>query len=200
MFQDKDMIKDRNVKGRDMFYYKIDEELSLKLKDYQDTKELYALIESSRDHLKVWMNWIHKVNGEEDIREGTNRNLQQYADQKSMHYLIIYKGEIAGTVGLKGFNWDVKSAEIGYWLGSDFQGKGIMTRAVKALMEYGFNYVGLDKLEVWAAEGNTKSRSIPERLGFVQEGMRRQNEILDGTYHNMIIYGMLKSEWGAASE
>ncbi|GEN51010.1 GNAT family N-acetyltransferase [Alkalibacterium pelagium] len=183
-----------------MFYYKIDDELSLKLKDYQDTEDLYALIEASREHLKVWMNWIHNVNSEEDIREGTKRNLQQFADQKAMNYLIIYKGEIAGTVGLKGFNWDVKSAEIGYWLGPDFQGKGIMTRAVNALMEYGFDYVGLDKLEVWAAEGNTRSRSIPERLGFVQEGMRRQNEILDDTYHNMIIYGMLKSEWEAEPE
>lgn len=183
-----------------MFYYKIDDELSLKLKDYQDTKELYTLIDASRDHLKEWMTWIHKVNSEEDIREATKRNLQQFADQTGMHYLIMFKGEIAGTVGLKGFNWDVKSAEIGYWLGPDFQGKGIMTRAVNALMEYGFDYVGLDKLEVWAAEGNTRSRSIPERLGFVQEGKRRQNEILDATYHNMIIYGMLKSEWVAASE
>ncbi|MCC5894718.1 MAG: GNAT family N-acetyltransferase [Alkalibacterium sp.] len=178
-----------------MFEYKVNEDISLKLEDHTDSKELFDLIDASRSHLSEWLSWVDKIQTEKDIIESIKRNLIDFSKQEGMHFVILYKGEIAGTVGLKYFQWDVKSAEIGYWLAPDYLGKGIMTEAVKGVMAYGFEYVSLDKIEIWAAEDNLKSRSIPERLNFVHEGMRRNNELIKGTYHTMMIYGMLKSEW-----
>lgn len=178
-----------------MFQYKIDEDLSLKLNDYQDSEEFYNLIEASREHLKEWMTWVDAIKDQNDVEINIQRNLLKFANKKGMHFLILYKSKIVGSIGLKEFSWDIKSAEIGYWISPEFQGKGIITKAVKAVLIYGFDTVGLNKIEIWAAEKNTKSRNVPERLGFVQEGIRRNNEIIDGKYHNMVIYGLLKSEW-----
>lgn len=178
-----------------MFEHKIDQDLSIKLKDHQDSEELFKVIEQSRAHLKEWMTWTDSIRTVEDVAKATQRNLIDFSQQKAMHYLILFKGKIVGTIGLKQFDWTVKSAEIGYWISPDHQGKGIITRAAKTMIAYGFDQIKLNKIEIWAAEKNTKSRNVPERLGFVLEGMRRSNEYLDGEYHNMMIYGLLKTEW-----
>ncbi|MFO8068692.1 MAG: GNAT family protein [Alkalibacterium sp.] len=178
-----------------MFTYKVDEEISLKLKEIQDSTEIFALIDQSRMHLKQWMTWVDQVQSVEDIGEVTYKHLLEFTEQKAVHFVIMYEDEIAGSVSIKDIDWSLRSAEIGYWLGSEYTGKGIMVRTVSSLLDYAFNKLNLHKIEIWAAEGNEKSRSIPERLGFVQEGMRRDNELIDGKYVNMIIYGLLKDEW-----
>lgn len=88
-----------------------------------------------------------------------------------------------------------RSAQIGYWLGKDYQGRGIMTRAVIALVEYGFNRMGLNRVEIHAAVQNEKSRSMPEKLGFLNEGCIRQAEWLYDHYVDHMVYGMLAEEW-----
>lgn len=178
-----------------MFRYKIDETISLKLKDFQDTEELYTLIDSSREHLKKWMPWADSVKDENDVATRIQKNLEDFAQRKGMHYLILYNDKIVGSISLKQFNWTVKSAEIGYWIAPDYQGKGIVTKAVKAILVYGFDYLKLNKLEIWAAADNKRSRKLPERLDFIEEGRRRQNEFIDETYFDMIIYGLLQTEW-----
>lgn len=62
-------------------------------------------------------------------------------------------------------NWSNKTAYIGYWLGEEFQGNGIMTKVAKTLTDYAFNELNLNKVEIRAAVENEKSRAIPERLG-----------------------------------
>ena len=178
-----------------MLDYKINEDISLKLKDYQDSHELFKLIKSSREHLKEWMVWVDSVQTEEDVVKSIHKNLIEFADQKGVHFLILYKGAIAGTIGLKYIDWSIKSAEIGYWLGKDYLGKGIMIEACRVVMDYGFQQLKLNKIEIWAAEDNQKSRQIPVKLGFTYEGMRRADEILNGKYVDMCIYGMLAKEW-----
>ncbi|WP_423189050.1 GNAT family N-acetyltransferase [Alkalibacterium sp. f15] len=178
-----------------MLTHKVDEEISLKLKENQDSPEIFALIDQSRKHLKQWMTWVDQVQSVEDIDEVTYKHLLEFTEQKAVHFVIQYNGEVAGSVNINDIDWSIKSAEIGYWLGSEYTGKGIMFRTVKSLLDYAFEKLGLHKIEIWAAEGNSKSRSIPERLGFVQEGMRRDNELIDGKYVNMIIYGILEDEW-----
>lgn len=70
-----------------------------------------------------------------------------------------------------------------------------MTRAVKALTHYAFHELNLNRVDIRAAVENKKSRSIPERLGFVNEGRLRQAEWLYDRYVDCIIYGMLAEDW-----
>lgn len=178
-----------------MFEYRLDNELSLKLKDHEDSAELFELIEASRTHIAEWMSWVHQIKNQQDVLKNIERDLLDYSRQKGMHCLILYRGRIVGSASLKYFDWGVKSAEVGYWIAPDYQGKGIISRAAQALTDYGFDHYKLDKIEIWAAEENHRSRSVPERLGFVLEGMRRANERINGRSHNMMIYGLLRSEW-----
>ncbi|GAQ17574.1 ribosomal-protein-serine acetyltransferase [Oceanobacillus picturae] len=90
---------------------------------------------------------------------------------------------------------ECKKTEIGYWLGDRFTGKGLATKAVKQFLDHSFNKLDLRKFEINVASNNFKSRAIPERLDFTQEGIIRNYEYLNGEYHDRVIYGLLKEEW-----
>ena len=70
-----------------------------------------------------------------------------------------------------------------------------MTRACRALVDYAFSELGLNRIEIQCAVQNVKSRAIPERLDFTQEGVIRQAEWLYDHYNDHVIYGMLAEEW-----
>jgi ribosomal-protein-serine acetyltransferase len=63
------------------------------------------------------------------------------------------------------------------------------------LISYGFTHYALHKIKIRCAAGNTRSRAVAERLGFTQEGVLRQSQLLNGQYIDIVLYGMLKSEW-----
>ena len=86
-------------------------------------------------------------------------------------------------------------AEIGYWLSKDYNGRGIMTRAVKALESFGFETFNLNRIGITADSENLKSCAVAERAGYVKEGVLRQANILRGLPRDIAVYSKLKSEW-----
>jgi ribosomal-protein-serine acetyltransferase len=69
-----------------------------------------------------------------------------------------------------------------------------MTESVKDLIEVGFKYYSLNRIEIRCAVENRKSRAIPERLGFQQEGIIRRAEKVYGMHFDHVVYGFLKQE------
>lgn len=178
-----------------MFVHTINADLSLKLKEIRDAEELFNLTDSSRDYLREWLPWLDMTTKVEDTIKYIKQSVKDYAENKSMNTIILFKGEIVGVAGYNKIDWTNKIAFIGYWLGKDFQGNGIMTKAAEALTNYALQELKLNRVEIHAAVENKKSRLIPERLGFVNEGQIRQAEWLYDHYVDHIIYGMLAEDW-----
>ncbi|MDQ6660765.1 MAG: GNAT family N-acetyltransferase, partial [Chloroflexota bacterium] len=107
---------------------------------------------------------------------------------------IWYKDQLVGSLGCS-IDREDRKVEIGYWLDASSQGKGIMTRACRGLINYVFDELRMNKVEIHAAPENKRSRAIPERLGFTQEGIDRQAGWLYDHYIDLVLYGMLASEW-----
>jgi ribosomal-protein-serine acetyltransferase len=178
-----------------MFVHKIDEDLSLKLIELRDGKRVFNLTNNSRAYLREWLPWLDYTTKLEDTNEFIKICLKGFAENKSMNTVIMFKGKIVGIAGYNMINWTNKTAYVGYWLGEEFQGNGIMTRVAKSLTHYAFCELNLNKVEIRAAVENKKSRSIPERLGFVKEGSIRQAEWLYDHFVDHVVYGMLAEEW-----
>ncbi|MCZ2260744.1 GNAT family N-acetyltransferase [Sporosarcina sp. G11-34] len=183
-----------------MFTHKIDEDLALKLIELRDAESVFELTNNSRDYLREWLPWLDITTKLEDTKGFINICLKGYFENKSMNTVILFKGEIVGIAGFNEINWSNKTAYIGYWLGEEFQGNGIMTKVASTLTDYAFNELNLNKVEIRVAEENEKSRVIPERLSFVKEGSIRQAEWLYDHYVNHIVYGMLVEEWNGKNE
>lgn len=178
-----------------MFSYKIDEELSLKLVEVRDSERIFELTDASRDYLKEWLPWLDYTKTVEDSRDFIRMSRKNYADNKTLNTAIVYQDEIVGMAGFNELGWVNKTAKIGYWLGQEYQGHGIMTRVAEALTDISFGHFGMNRTEIRVATGNVKSRGIPERLGFTEEGTLRQVEWLYDHYVDHVVYGMLASEW-----
>jgi len=69
-----------------------------------------------------------------------------------------------------------------------------MTLAVMEMLSIGFNDFSLNRIEIQCAIENTKSRAIPERLGFIQEGILRSSEKVNGQYFDHAVYGLLRND------
>ncbi len=87
------------------------------------------------------------------------------------------------------------AAELGYWIDADTQGRGVVTRATRALTTAAFGRLGLNRVEIRAGTENLRSRAVPQRLGFVLEGVRRSSEKVGDRFLDHAVYSMLAADW-----
>ncbi len=178
-----------------MFKCHVDKDIYLKLLSKSEVEELFVLIDKNRDYLQLWLPWVVNINKPDDLNSFIKNAREKYASYNGFESGIWFKEQLVGIVGLKDIDWADQKAEIGYWLASDWQGKGIITRSCRALLETAFIKLKLNKVEIHCAEGNLKSKAVAERLGFKKEGLLRQAEKINGEFVNHQIYGMLCSEF-----
>ncbi|WP_019636537.1 GNAT family N-acetyltransferase [Paenibacillus fonticola] len=178
-----------------MFTHIISNDLQLKLLEMRHAEEMFKLSDHNRVHLREWLPWVDDTKSVEQTKEFIQLSLNLFADNNGFSSGIFYKEKIVGCIGLHSIDWRNKQTSIGYWLSADQQGKGIMTSSCKAVINYVFHELSLNRVEIRAAVQNSKSRAIPERLNFCNEGIIRQAEWLYDHYVDYVVYGMLKEDW-----
>lgn len=178
-----------------MFARQIDHELKFVLLQPRQAEEVFAVVEKNRQFLRTWLPWLDGNTRADDSKEFIKKTLQQASDESGLQCGIFYQYRFVGMVGYHKIKRGIDMGEIGYWLAEDANGRGIMTRCVKAMIRIGIEELGLKKIEIHCAEGNRQSRAIPERLGFTQEGVIRRAGNLYGECVNHVVYGLLAEEW-----
>lgn len=178
-----------------MYRFEIEPGLSLKPLELKDAEPLYELIDQSRLYLRTYLSFIDQTQSPMDTNRFVNNTVRDNALQQAFVAVIMVDEQIAGLVGMNQINWLNKTAEIGYWLGEPFINQGVMTKAVQAIIDYGFNQLGLNRMELRATTNNKASRRVAEKLNFVQEGIIREDERLHDHFVDHVLYGILKREW-----
>lgn len=146
--------------------------------------------------------------------------LEALAQARSLHLAIALKKEFSGdyaeghaggqsepgaagddlfigSIGLEISFWS-NSAEIGYWLGLPYWNKGYMTEAARAMLTYGFETLGLNRIEARHMTNNPASGRVMQKIGMTYEGTARQATQRFGEYHDLALYSILRSEYEAA--
>jgi ribosomal-protein-serine acetyltransferase len=172
-----------------------DEEVVLDLLDEPQAEELFALVDRNRAYLRQWLPWPDETTEVEHIRAFIRRVRKQHDDRNGFACGIRFRGTLVGVVGLHGIDWMNRKTSIGYWVAQDHEGRGLVTRACRALLAHLFGELGLHRVEIACAPGNTRSAAIPERLGFVREAVLRESGRLSDRYVDLVVYGLLASEW-----
>lgn len=178
-----------------MFHFKLDEDSELRLLEPRDAEELFSLTDISREYLREWLPWVDFTKEVNDSKKYIESGLKQFGENNGFQAGIWYQGELAGVVGLHGIDWTNNSTSIGYWLGEEYQGNGLMTNACKAVINYCFNKLDLQRIEIRTATENHRSQAIPIRLGFQKEGRTRRSELLHDRYVDHYIFGLIKEDY-----
>lgn len=171
------------------------ERARLRLLEERDAAELCRLIESDREHLAPWMPWATAGQTEAEALQFIRLTRRQLADNNGIQTAIEIDGALAGMIGVHGISWENGSTTIGYWLAERYEGQGLMTAAVRAYVEHAFTGWGLHRVALEAAVDNRRSRALAQRLGFRQEGVRRQAERVGERHHDLVLYAVLADEW-----
>jgi ribosomal-protein-serine acetyltransferase len=182
------------------FVLEVDDELSLRLVEPHHAEELYSVVDANRDHLARWLPWSRHTQSPDDTRKFAEQSLHGYTERKLLSLSVLERGWIVGGTGWTDWKQgsergaEFASADIGYWLARDAQGKGIMTRCVRALIDYAFHERNLFRLTIRCEPSNARSCAVPKRLGFTLEGTLRHVCRWDGRWVDHDLYAMLADE------
>jgi ribosomal-protein-serine acetyltransferase len=180
-----------------MFSLKVDDNLQLDLLREHHVVIFYTLLDRNREHLATWVPWVTRIKSSSEAAELIKGWERQYARNDGLVAGIWFKGELAGIINLNYIQWQNRCTNIGYWLGENFQGQGIITKSCRALINYAFHEKDLHRIEIDPPVSNLKSCAVAERLGFYKEGIQRQKWLVQGEYVDGILYSLLAGDWQA---
>lgn len=127
------------------------------------------------------------------------RALAMYRDGSGLVFGMELRetGELIGNANLHRFFDMNRRCEVGYIVAREHQGRGYATEALKAVIEYGFRELDLNRFEADINPNNIASARLLERLGFRKEGLMPQRWIIRGKKEDSAFYGLLKDYWDA---
>lgn len=175
--------------------FKIRHDLELKTLNLGDANDLYELTGANLQRLKVWLPWADEGLSLSSTQNFILGGLEQAAQNQGFQAGIWFQERLAGVIGYHRIDWVNRSVALGYWIGAQYEGKGLVTEASRILVDYAFRELGLNRVEIRCATDNHRSRAIPERLGFRREGILRQVQHVSGRCLDHAVYGLLAREW-----
>ena len=178
-----------------MIYWSLDSETHIYPFKREHGVTLFKLIQANQEHMNRWMQWSAGIRDQSDVDAIIEIYQQKLRMGDGFNCGIWYRGNLAGAIVCRYIDTRNSNAEIGYWLGERFMGNGLATRAAGVAASYLFENVGLHRVEMQCGIENTRSRAIPERLGFTLEGIRRESHFVAGRYMDHAVYSMLSGEW-----
>lgn len=177
-----------------VFSFALNDHCRLRLLEATDAEELHEVVATNRELLARWMPWAAEQTLE-GTREFVLSTRRQLAANEGFQAAIIDQDAIAGVIGFNRLDWENRSASLGYWLAEASQGRGIVTSATAALIDHAFGVWKLNRIEIRAGTENVRSQRVPERLGFVEEGVLREAERVGERYINHVLYSVLARDW-----
>lgn len=177
--------------------------ITLSLFDKNDTEILHQIIRKNKKHLAGWLRAVGEPETLKDVHNYIKNNQKRCRDALSESYRSHPGFELAirnengpvGMIGFQGIHWSNRLAALGYWIIPEYEGKGIVTRSCKAVVNYAFETLRLNRIEIQCAEDNPSSMKIPEGLGFYKEAVLAEVERRDTEYVSHHLYRMLRSDW-----
>jgi len=160
-----------------------------------DVQPLFDAVRESVDEAYPWLPWCRPEYTLEDSRTWVSTRAEAW--EKGEEYaFVIADGQdhFLGGPGLNHIRQQDGFGNLGYWVRTSCTGQGIATRAVRLLARFGFEELGLGRIELVAAVGNTASQRVAEKAGAHREGVLRRRLCLHDEYHDAVMYSLIPKD------
>jgi ribosomal-protein-serine acetyltransferase len=170
--------------------------LTLHPLDATDTRDLWNAVESSRPQLEPWLPWVPFNTDADSSGRYAEASAADWDAARATRFAIRDRSSrrFLGVIGLETFTHLHESVELGYWLRVDSWGKGLMTEAGRAILDWSFGPLNAHRVRVAAATDNHPSLSVIARLGFRFEGLARQAERCNGRWLDHAVFALLVTD------
>lgn len=180
--------------------FELDDGLLLRHLVNGDADALCSAVMVNYDHLRTFLHWVAPTFSQRTALDFIQRSKRSIKEGKVQNWGVFLDGNLAGMIGFVRFDHPSRNCEIGYWISKEHEGRGLITRSCRRLLDYAFHDLKFNRVEIHCAAENVRSRRIPERLGFTLEGVLRRSQWRHDRFHDMAIYGLLAEEWPSSSD
>ncbi|MCF3120027.1 GNAT family N-acetyltransferase [Streptomyces arenae] len=161
-------------------------------------EEFLAHMDRGRDYIGRYVGLPERVADLDAARSWLRVFADKAAADTGRLYGIRLDGRLVGGVLLRVFDAETGTCEAGCWLEPSAAGRGLVTRAVRVLLDWVFEERGMHRVEWLVATGNTPSINVARRLGMRREGVLRQDDPYRGVRQDTEVWSVLAPEWHAA--
>ncbi len=157
-----------------------------------------ALVQFTRqnsEHLRAFLPAVLELDSLDEATHYLHAMEDGAADGEIREWYLFSDAELCGSIRVKDIDACDRKAKVGYFLGSAFAGKGIMTASLRVILHHCFTTLELNRIELHCAATNSASQAVAQRLGFTREGVLREDEWLNGAFVDIHVYGLLRAEF-----
>ena len=167
----------------------------------EDAPLLFEAVSESIAEVSPWLPWCHEDYSIEESRQFVrSRNSAAQGDE---HYsFAVFQRDnprrLLGGVGLNFINRVHQVANLGYWVRTSAAGRGLTSRAARLVAQFGFEQLGLQRIEILTVVPNIASQRVAEKLGAVREGVLRKRLLIRGEPQDAIMFSLVREDLGLA--
>lgn len=147
-------------------------EITLRKFESTDAENFFQAVKESVGHVSPWLAWCDEAYNIEKAQHWVKDSIDAWETGREYRYVIIekHRGEILGSVAINQIVTEHRIGNIGYWVRKSALGSNVCTKAVKQLVNEGFQRWGFQRLEIVIAEDNLASCRVAEKVGAIFEG------------------------------
>jgi [ribosomal protein S5]-alanine N-acetyltransferase len=170
------------------------ERLSLSQVQYKDSDQLYEILS---DPEVAKFDYFYPVTSKAEVTKFIDRYNKEYEKNEEITWGINLKetDQLIGICCLGSFDEGARRAELGYDIAQAKWGRGYATEAIRAVVDFGFNCMNLNRIEATITPGNDASVQVLKKLNFIQEGIFRERDLIKGKLEDGILMSILKREY-----
>lgn len=174
---------------------RVDESTELRLLREEDAEALYAAVDADREHLRAFLPFPDKSQSPADTLEFIRTTMEGWRRGDTVQMGIWHEGRPVGCLGTINPQREHDALELGYWIVEGLEGRGMMQRCCRVLIDHLFKERGIHRITIRTDPLNLRSQRLAERLGFTFEGVQREACKLRDDYRDLRVYSLLSNEW-----
>jgi len=185
-----------------MFSFLLSDDIALVPRTPSLAEAYHDLLAANHERIARWEPWAAAPPVLAETRAFIEASAQNWIAGTELPVVIAVRQDgqwqLVGSVGLRIDRYS-RSGELGYWVDGAHEGRGLVSRAVAAVLDQAFGPLGLDRVSLHTDVANQRSRALARRLGFVEEGTLRQGLAFPAERRDAVAYSLLSAEWSRAS-
>ena len=172
----------------------VDDDLRLEPFAMKHSEAIFEIVDTNRERLSEWLEWAPLTKSLEDVQAfAADAVERQQQPGGSCEWVVFVDGTPCGVVGCTALEWQDKRTSVGAWLGKGVEGRGVAHRALNAIIDQLFAN-SIHRIEAFHAMGNERSDHMLKSLGFTEEGVLRDHEVLHGKPVDDVVFSLLSTD------
>lgn len=172
--------------------------ISIRFYEPSDATRVVEAARESTAEVFPWLAWCHPAYSLEESTAWIAAQIEARKNGSAFEFAIWEGQRYLGGCGLNQINAEHRMANLGYWVRTAAAGRGVAPAAVQLVSAWGFANTPLQRLEIVAAVGNTRSQRVAEKSGAQREGVLRSRLFMHGRPHDAVVYSFVRDGTGSA--